>query len=559
MRIGPFLVLFCAWLLPSAASGAPVGFIDGISAAGLSGWACVPGNPAPVSIAIVAGDRLLGVYPETATRADVARICGTMRAGFAIGFDRATQDQLVGEPSLSAFALAPFNAPLPLQGSNPAAYQPYRLPLGSLVQVAGGLALGDIAGPGSPRLSVYAGAPAADGGLAGGAPLFGSAPGGVNVAAPLPVFTPPPGAALPVFGYAPDQAGAPVPLAHPVPAAAGAASLPIGGTVAQSGSLAGIRDTVFTAWIPAGQGFAGVSGKVALTGNAPGFSEALALLGTTTDDPASCARRNGLAVSAPPAMARLWAGILKNTGASTVTIPVNLALPYPVTPVSPAGSCAVLLISAGYPYLSPTTPLYTTASAALTMATAPATAGAPQVVPLGLGGEFRIASGTSSAQSVLVGLQALVPLELDAIAGALSTAPVVGAPAASGWLPIPAGNWAYETSFLYLPAAICAGLGLAAHPANGLFAMLRQGNPGSMTVPAGSVPLMRVGVESLGGLPIQKSTYQAFTATVPAATPFRLGTGDCLIGLGSSVPSAGGTPGMLDVEDQSTVYLRVSG
>lgn len=540
----------------SAAPAVPIGFADGVSAAGVAGWACVPGVAAIVSVAAVAGNRLLGVTPAVGSRPDVAALCGTSAAGFTLPFDRATQAALAGEPSLALYALAPGAWPVPLEGSNPAAGLPHALPAGALDSVGGGRVLGHVAGAKPPALTVTAGAPAADGGVVANGGFMVAAPGGWRFAVPVPSVMPPAGAVLPLFGYAADAEGAYAPLGGAL--VPGATDVPIAATVAQTAATAGIRNTLFTAWLPAGSGFAGVSGQVSLAGGAPGFSEALVVLGTTRDGQAACAAQNGAMVSGPPPVLRLWAGILKNTGPSSVSIPVAVALPYPVPPPGPAGTCLMLWASAGYAYLT-AAGMTTTLTAALHIAAAPIAAGAPTVIPLGVGGEFRFPVGTPQPLSVYVGLMAIRPLVVDAIAGAVSAAPVTNGPAGSGWQPTPGGNWSVGTSWLYLPAAACAAAHLQQQPGNGTFAILRQGTPALAAPPAGSRQIMRAAVASLGGLPIQKSSYQAFTNTAAGRMSLALSPGDCLVGWEATAPMAGGTPGMLDWEDQSTVYLRIAG
>jgi hypothetical protein len=67
---------------------------------------------------------------------------------------------------------------------------------------------------------------------------------------------------------------------------------------------------------------------------------------------------------------------------------------------------------------------------------------------------------------------------------------------------------------------------------------------------------MRLGADSFGGLAVQRALYEVLSSPL-AGTALRLAPGDCLVGWEATVPELGGAPGMLDVEDQSTVYLRL--
>ncbi len=537
-----------------AADSAPLGYADGVSAAGAAGWSCDPARPAAtMQIAAFAGRNLLGVFPASGLRQDTAPFCGQAQTGFSFAFDRAARAQLGA--GIFLFALGPGSAPEPLLASNPAAALPHDLPAGSFAALGqSGTISGSVAFPIPPRIVLYAGAPAEDGGPAFGPARVTIQPAGFGFSLPAPAISVPPGATLPLFGTATDAAGMPVPFAAPVLAMPGVNTVPLLAHVAQSPGQAGIRNTRFTAWLPPGQGFAALSGQVSLQGNAGGFSEALLLLGTTADGQAACLAQNGQVSSGLPALSRLWAGILKNVGAGTVSIPVSLALPYPVK-LPPAGACAMLAIGAGYAYLNGSLPQLTSTDARLVLATVPAKAPAPAVIPLGVGGEFRFPVGTAAPLSVYVGLQASRPIYVDAIAGAFSAAPVVGAPPSSGWLPVPGGTWSVGTDFYVLSAAACAAAHLRAQPSNGIFAILRNGTPAARPVPTGARLVMRLGADSAGGFPVQRSLFQVLTSPV-ADTALLLNPGDCLLGWEATAPEAGGTPGFLDVEDQSTVYLR---
>jgi hypothetical protein len=183
----------------------------------------------------------------------------------------------------------------------------------------------------------------------------------------------------------------------------------------------------------------------------------------------------------------------------------------------------------------------------------PVTATAPKVAAFGIGGEFRFTGG-SVPTSAYVGIRATQKLIVDGIAETQSAAPVVGANVASGWLPTPTSNWQLHTSFVYVPAAACAAANLVAQPSNGSFAVLRQGKPAAMTLPAGAVQVSTMPMFSSGAHAVQQSTYTAVqSGSNPAGFNGTLAVGDCLIAYSTAAvePTA-----KLDVENQSTIFLR---
>jgi hypothetical protein len=378
---------------------------------------------------------------------------------------------------------------------------------------------------------------------------------GFRVAVPRGVANGGPGAALPVFGTTTDRPGVVVALSGPLALAASRAAVTPGSSVAlpvrmaQQGGFSGIRNTTYTAWLADGLGFAGLRGQLVLSGTDSAFSEALLVLGTTGDGQARCAGRNGAVIQAPPSMARLWAGALKNDAATAVFIPVGLALPHAV-PGNQGGTCVLAWLSAGYAYLSAGHARYTTTLADLTVSAVPTQPGRKDVVPLGLGGEFRFAGGEGDPTGVYVGLRADTALVLDGVAGTMSAAPVLGAPAGSHWLPTVAGHWRVQGELYYLPAAVCAAQNYAPANAIGMLTILRDAVPAKRAVPSGATKIMDMRLQSLGSVAVQRSTYQA----VPPAGGFSgaLAAGDCLM----TYDIVAAAPGVLDVENQSTVYLR---
>ena len=314
-------------------------------------------------------------------------------------------------------------------------------------------------------------------------------------------------------------------------------------TLAQTGADSGIRNRLFTTWLQAGQSFAGLQGQISLTGNAPGFSEALILLGTTPDGRAACAHRNATTVPGMPAVSRLWAGILKSNDAAPASIPVSVALAHPIPPATASGTCLVTLVSAGYVFLRRDAALYTATRVQLAVATSP-DAGEP-VQAFGMGGEFRFAPGTAN----YVGIQANRPLAIDAIAASVSAAPVAGAPADARWGTMPRGFWQVGTEFLYLPAPACRAAHLVGHQPGPAYDVLRLAEPAALPRPAGAVALLNVPLASRADHAVQATGFQRFTSRT-------LDPGDCLIARTGGVRAGSG---LLDVENQSTVYLRGGG
>ncbi len=315
-------------------------------------------------------------------------------------------------------------------------------------------------------------------------------------------------------------------------------------TVAQSGSKSGIRNHVFTTWLPSGQGFAGLQGNISLTGNAPGFSEALVLLGMTPDDRKACNNRNDTPSPDVPALSRLWAGILKSNDTSTVSVPAAVALVHPIPP-APGGTCLATVVSAGYPYLRPGIARYTTTSVRLTIDTS-GLAGGP-VRAFGMGGEFRFAPGTAQ----YVGIEARRPLTVDAIAVSISAAPVAGAPEAARWGPPATQPWQVRTGFLKLPGQACRDAHFASHPAGPDFAVLRLPQPALIAYPEGAIRILDVPLASRAMQAAQTSSFTDFTTHRP---PLYLQAGDCLLAWTTYTPDGDSTP--IDAENQSTVYLR---
>ena len=210
----------------------------------------------------------------------------------------------------------------------------------------------------------------------------------------------------------------------------------------------------------------------------------------------------------------------------------------------------ITVISAGYAYLDRATARYTTIIAQLNVAAVPSRPPVATVLPVGLGGEFRIPSG-SAPLATLVGIRTARTFVLDAISVSLSAAPVAGAPAGSPWLPTPPGAWAVGADIVYVPAPICASGHFAMRQGNRDLAMLHEPAPAPRTPPEGSVTLTHMTLPGTGTIATQSVGFQIFRG----AAARKLAPGDCLI-LYDFAGSKGGGRGVLDVENQSTVYLR---
>jgi hypothetical protein len=537
------------------------GFVDGFSNRGAAGWACAPDPLVDVGVMAFAGPYVVGVYPRTVARPDTEPFCpGTMPAGFSIVFDAAAQAMFTGQRGLSLQAVADGFAPRPLPSSNPVTFDPMPLPTGRLLglkasqEVAGEIA----ARGGEPRVELFAGGPVDEGlGMQSGTAEKVAA-GHYSLSLPVPGLpaSTGPGALLPVFGNTTNVAGVTASLEAPL-AVALRDGVPrtgirvrVGGTVAQAGAISGVTNTVLTSWMPAGTGFAGLTGSVVLSGNDTSFSEALVEVGTTLDTEAACMARNGQMPAGIPMLSRLWAGILKSNDATPVAISVNFALDH-VVPATAAGTCLMAWVSAGYPFLSADVPRYTRTAVMLRASVMPVEAGAPAIIPFGMGGEFRSVPGLAQPGGVYVGVMALQPMTVDGIAGTASAAPVAGAPAGTHW-DMPGLYWSAAANFMYLPAAACAAAHLHAQPANGPLAVLRNFTPVTFAIPDAAVQVLALPMSSRGAQAIQRSAYVSFPA---AGFNGALGVGDCLVAYMSGDTGAAGA---LDVENQSTVYLRIN-
>ncbi len=328
-----------------------------------------------------------------------------------------------------------------------------------------------------------------------------------------------------------------------------AAELPIDVRVAQHGSFAGIRNTLHTVWLAPGQAFARLSGRVTLAGNHPGFSEALVMLGYAGQDASQCARMDGTVIPGMPSITRLWAGILKSNDTVPVGVPVEVDLSVPVSAAHPeAGVCLATLVSAGYPFLRRDLPLYTSTGVQLRVITAPP---AGRVLTFGMGGEFRLPGDPAAPAQAYVGIEARRPLVLDSLAVSVSAAPVAGAPAGSAWRGEVRGRWEAGTDFTIVPAAACHAAHYASHPVGAEFSVLRSVASAAIGPPAGSLPVLHLPLAGHDMSAAQATRFYRFGGEVPGG---RLAPGDCLLAFHRVTAGAGGA--QIDVENQSTLYLR---
>ncbi len=326
-----------------------------------------------------------------------------------------------------------------------------------------------------------------------------------------------------------------------------AATIDLSARVAQRGAFAGVRNTLFTRWLPAGEAMSALSGAVTLSANQPGFDEALVVLGTSAADRQDCARANATVVSDLPDLDRLWAGILKSNDPAAVSIPVAVTLSTPIVLRGGGGACLVSVVSAGFPILRRDMPLYATTDVRLLLQTAPAPPG-PAVRTFGIGGEFRFRTGGGGEVANYVGLRASRTLVVDGVALSVSVAPVGGAPAQAGWGPELSGTWLLSTDFVRLPRDACDAAALSGHDSNENFSVLRLGKPAEMALPRGAETLLRVPLMSRDMVAAQVSGFHAFSPKL------RLQAGDCLIAFAHT--RGEGASGKLDVENQSTLYFR---
>ncbi len=232
--------------------------------------------------------------------------------------------------------------------------------------------------------------------------------------------------------------------------------------------------------------------------------------------------------------------------------PVRVRLPHALPWSNDRGACLLTIISAGYPFLSRTQPLYTTTDVALA---AELTALPARPVPrlaLGMGGEFKLQVGDAPPLGTYVGLRADTPLWLDGIATTLSASAVADAPPQARWGPPPAGPWIISTDFVLLHATACRQAAFKAQRSDGRFAILRSFAPARTALSSGTSVVVHAVLSGQSGAPAQSWAFHPVQSV-------KLAPGDCLLAVQANVPAHGTPPASVDVENQSTVYLSQQG
>ncbi len=554
------------------------GNIDGINASNIGGWACVAGQNQAVSIAIYAGNTLVGIYPTTVQRNDLGNTCGSAPGtyGFSIALSPNIVQQLYGKSNISVQAVEDGFTPLLLP---PTSSNPYPIPGGSISSaISSGTVTGVVSGTGSaPPVPVLAGGPRNGGGTRIGYATTTSI-GNNNYSFSLTSATissdlngAPVGYNLPITAYALDQASAPVPLSNPLPVGPAAAFYqvtPSNQAVQQSGSQSGITNTIFTTWISTNSVFTGISGTFTLSGNDASFSEALVVFGSapTLNTQATCQQANNTSPSQVPGILRTGAVILKDVTAypgsgttNVMSVPFNFALPYGMPLSGSSGSCLITLLSAGYPYLNSQTAKYSDTTAGVTETLSAAVAGAPNTFPVGIGNEFQFGTSSSSSQFTIVAIKVVNAAQLDAIAASASVAGVVGAPSGSAWLPLPTGNWTATTSFYQFTAADCAALPVTFGTPNSFYASAVLKTPTTYTVPSDAVLLGSLPLASVDSTPAQQTSFMSFSsATQLGSSTVSLTANECVVALHNVSSPTNALDGVLDFENQSTAYFHSS-
>jgi len=564
--IGLAAMLLCS---ASASAASIAGYVDDITGSTESGWSCQPGSDQPGAVALYAGIHRIGIFPNAIDRPDTSQTCGPgiIQTGFQIDFTPFVQQQFYGQTSLSLYALGSGAAATILPGSSPNASNPYPFPSGliSALSKAGslsGLISGAPHGNVQASISIVAGGPSGSGGVVlGHAPLQPSPQAAQSFSFSSPALgnalaSSPPGYNIPVYAYFSANGGPAVQLGSP--AILGTSYLPINAQVVQTGSQSGITGTVFTQWIPAGMSLDGLSGSITLRGNYPAFNEALVTVGTTTDNQLVCKEANRAPSPHLAAISRLAGFTMKGNDTNADTVPVSVALPYAMPSAGPAGTCLVTSITAGYLYLDPWSAKYTTTMANLAAVLSPTSATAPARFAEGIGGEFLFESGSEPSKYSIVALKMLGTTQLDAIAGSISVAGIVGAPAKSAWQPAPMGNWTANTSFYAYSASDCETLGLKFGNPTLYYIVGSNNTPTNYVIPPDATLLMNVPLYGNGAAASQQTVFQTFPdAAQLGSSRVILSEGECLVALHNVTAPGNNLYGNLDFEDQSTAYFHI--
>jgi hypothetical protein len=555
--------------VPHRAAAQATGYLDSVSGDTATGWACIPGAETAANVALYAGAHRIGIYPPSDPRPETQQSCGAAAgtAGFRIDLTPVVAQQFLYQSGLSFFALSPNAAPYLLPPSDPSLSDPLPLPTGLLTNLSGdgvlsGLVTGTNGRTQAPEIDIYAGGPANGGGqLIGRASLGAPQPGASSQAFTQTL----PGATLQNLpaGYLPSLyatgnygAGPAAQLGSPAMPGAGFAKLYA--NVTQTGAVSGTTNGLYTNWISGNYVFMGMTGSVSFVGNDASFSQALVTVGYTNDNQASCLKKNATAPASAPPFHRLAGVIMKSTDATGDVLPVSITLPYGVPLSGPTGTCLVLWINAGYPFLSPYAAKYANTNSRLAVMVAPPQPHAPIAIAEGFANEYRFPSGTSDSQYTLMSMRLNAQMQVDAIAGSLSAGGVSGAPGNSGFLPTPSGNWTATTSFLAFNAADCAALGLSYGPGNAYFAVAHGNTPDFVNMPSDARLLLTVPLHGLAAIPTEQSFFQTFSnPDSPSNAPLTLQPGECLVAVHNVASPTGSLSGVLDFENQSTVYFHV--
>jgi hypothetical protein len=565
-----FALVMAAAMQPAIAqSTQAAGYLDALSDSFASGWACIPAAETPANVAIYAGAHRIGIYPPSIARPDTAGVCGAAAGtdGFKIDLTPIVAQQFLYQSNLTFFALAQGAFPYLLPSSDPSLTDPAQLPTGLLTSLSpAGLLSGIVTNTNSqspaPGIDVYAGGPAASGGeFIGQAGLTQVQPGfaAQGFAEPLPAGTLanlPPGYLPSIYATGSYAGGPASQLGSPAMPGAGFTSLYA--NLMQTGAVSGITSTIYTHWVGGNYAFMGLTGSVSLVGNDPSFSEALVTVGFTGDSQLACLRKNATSPSVVPPFSRLAAVIMKSNDTIGDVLPVSITLPYGVPMAGPKGTCLLLWISAGYPFLSPYAAKYANTNSRLAAMLAPPPPNAPFTVAEGLGNEFRFPAGSTAGQYTVVSMRLNTKVQLDAIAGSVSAGGIAGAPASTNLVPPPAGNWIATTFFYAFNQGGCSALGLTYGPGNPYFAVARTNLPAAFSIPSDARLLLTVPLFGLAGIVTEQSFFQTIAnPQTPAALPFILQPGECLIAFHNVAAPAGSLDGVLDLENQSTAYFHL--
>jgi hypothetical protein len=552
------------------ASAAPItGIVDEITSSYEKGWSCQPGSDQPGAVVLYAGLHRIGIFPNAINRPETSRICGpgVIQNGFQIDLTPIVLQQFYGQTSLSLYALGNGAPATLLPASNQGSANPYPLPSGliSSFSPAGnlsGIISGAPHGNVHANIMITAGGPSGTGGIPlGNATLTPSPQSAQSFSFSSPelgnaLASSPPAYNIPVYAYFSYNEGPAVQLGSP--AMLGTSYQPINAQVIQSGSQSGIASSTFTQWIPTDMNFAGLSGSLSLQGSYQGFSEALITIGYTSDGETICRATNQTSSRHLSPVSRLAGFTLKSNDTNAATLPVSIALPYSIPLAGPAGTCLVTSISAGYLYLDAWSAKYTATRSNLAAVVSPAFPSTSTRFAEGIGGEFRFQSGTEPSLYTVVALKMLGTTQLDAIAGSISVAGIIGPPAKSAWQPPPLGNWTANTNFYAYSAKDCQMLGLHFGNPTPHYLVGSNRTPTDYVVPPSATLLLNMPLYGNGAAASQQTVFQTFPNAAQLGTSrVILSQGECLVALHNVSAPGNNLFGNIDFENQSTAYFHI--